>query len=135
MSSKIAVSLMMSVLAHGVSLAVSTAYAQDAQKVINAATIVTDPPLEFKDPKSGELTGFDHELFDAMAKKAGAKVNWSDFAWADQASFAPLKTGRVDIETGVMGDTAERREIGVSFVDFMYDAYYFYTLSADASQF
>ncbi|MFB6453396.1 transporter substrate-binding domain-containing protein [Bradyrhizobium tunisiense] len=79
------------------------------KKVINAATLAYYPPFEFKDPKSNELTGFDHDLFEAMAKKLGAEVKWSEFSFADLVSFAPLKTGRVDIyASGAMTDTPER---------------------------
>lgn len=133
MSSKLAVRLVM----YGIALAASVAaYAGDAEKVINAGTITYHVPLEFKDPISGELKGFDHDLFEAMAKKLGATVKWSEFSWAELASFAPLKTGRLEIYgSGVITDTPERRTNGVSFIDYMYDPYYFFTLSANADQF
>ncbi|WP_342723795.1 transporter substrate-binding domain-containing protein [Bradyrhizobium sp. B097] len=115
-------------------LMISAADAQESGKVINVGT-GNYAPLEFKDPQTGELTGFNHDLFNAMAKKAGFKVNWIEASYLEQASFAPLKTGRVDIQSGVMGDTPERREIGVNFIDFMYDPAYFYTLSGKANQF
>ncbi|MFB6453543.1 transporter substrate-binding domain-containing protein [Bradyrhizobium tunisiense] len=136
MSLKIAVRLVMSGVALAASLATGTACAQDAQKVINGATITSYPPFEFKDPKSNELTGFDHDLFEAMAKKVGAKVKWHEFSFADLTSFSPLKTGRVDIyASGGMLDTPERREHGVSFIDYVYDSFVFFTLSANADQF
>lgn len=95
------------------------------------------PPLEFKDPKSGELTGFDHDLFEAMAKKVGATVNWSEFTFTELLTFAPLKTGRVDIyASGPMTDTPERRQDNsVSFLDFVYEPYFFITLGTKAAHF
>lgn len=117
------------------SLLTTAAFAQDSAKTLNVGTVVNFPPLEFKDPKTGELTGFDHDLVEAMAKKAGLKINWIEAAWVEQASFGPLRTGRVDVATGVMFDTPERRENGVSFIDFLADPTYFYTLSAKADQF
>lgn len=134
MSLKIAVRL--GKLALATSLAAGAAYAQDATKVIKAATIVTYPPFSSKDPKSGELVGFTHDLFEAMAKKMGAKVNWSEFSFAELTSFAPLRTERVDIYGfGGMGDLPERREQGVSFLDFVYEPFFFFILSANADQF
>ncbi|WP_342723784.1 transporter substrate-binding domain-containing protein [Bradyrhizobium sp. B097] len=117
------------------SLLTTAAYAQESRKTINVGTVVIYPPLEFKDPKTGELTGFNHDLFEAMAKKAGLKVNWIEAGWVEQASFAPLKTGRVDVATGDMWDTPERRENGVSFIDFLNEPTYLYTLTAKADQF
>ncbi|WP_439397527.1 transporter substrate-binding domain-containing protein [Bradyrhizobium sp. PMVTL-01] len=90
MPRKIDVCLVMIGLALAASLATGTVYAQDAQKVINAGTITYYPPFAFKDPKTNELMGFNHDLFEAMAKKLGAKVNWIEFKYADLASFAPL---------------------------------------------
>lgn len=102
MSWKIALRLVMSGLALALwpSLVAVRAHAQDAPKVINAGIHTIYPPFEFKDPKSGELMGFDHDLLEAMAKRVGATVNWSEFSFADLTSFAPLKTGRVDIYGG-----------------------------------
>lgn len=133
---KINVRLAMGGLALAVSLATGTACAQVSQKVINAGNIIYYPPFSFKDPKTNELTGFGPDVFEAMAKKVGAKVNWSEFSYAQLTSFAPLKTGRVDIYGGVpMSDTPERRENGVSFIDFVYEPYVLCILSANADQF
>lgn len=133
---KIVACLVLSGLALASGLPTGTAYAQDTKKVINAGVINYYPPLEFKDPQTGELTGFDIELFKAVAKKIGATANFVEFSFADLASFAPLKTGRVDIyASGTMTDTPERRENGVSFIDYVYDPYFFFTLSANADQF
>ncbi|WP_342723790.1 transporter substrate-binding domain-containing protein [Bradyrhizobium sp. B097] len=130
-----AICTFVSSLALCVSLLATSAYAQSSEKIINVGTVINYPPLEFKDPKTGELTGFNHDLFEAMAKKAGFKVNWIEAAWVEQASFAPLRTGRVDVATGDMFDTPERRESGVSFIDFLSEPMYFYTLTAKADQF
>lgn len=119
---KTSIGLLMRGIALAASLGIGAACAQDARKVINAADIVTFPPFAFKDPKTGELRGFDRDLFEAMANNIGAKVNWSEFSFAELTSFAPLKTGRVDIYGGgSMSDTPERRKSGVSFLDFVYD--------------
>lgn len=133
---KVGICLGLGALTFGASLVIGAAYAQDTKKVINAADITYYPPYSYKDPKSGELMGLDHDLFEAMAKKVGAEVKWHEFSFADLLSFAPLKTGRVDIYGGgAMTDTPERRENGVSFIDFVYEPYYFVTLKTKADQF
>ncbi|WP_192178653.1 transporter substrate-binding domain-containing protein [Mesorhizobium amorphae] len=136
MLSKISIRIVMSGLALAAILITGTAYAQDEKKTINAGTVTYYPPFEFKDPNTGELMGFDNDLFKAMAKKVGAEANFIEFSWADLASFAPLKTGRVDFYgAGVVGDIPERRANGVSFIDYVYDPYFFFTLSPNADQF
>ncbi|MGY3146503.1 ABC-type amino acid transport substrate-binding protein [Bradyrhizobium sp. USDA 3397] len=121
-------------LAVGFALAVGAAHAQEA-KTLNVGTIVSYPPLEFKDPQTGQLTGFNHDLLAAMAEKAGIKLNWIEFSCSDLASFALLNTGRVDIYGGLMGDNPTRRAAGVSFLDFMYEPYYLYASGANADKF
>ncbi|MFB6453362.1 transporter substrate-binding domain-containing protein [Bradyrhizobium tunisiense] len=133
---KFRVRLGVTALALGATLVTGAAYAQDAKKIINAANIINYPPYSFKDLKSGAMKGFDIDLFEAMAKKAGATVSWSEFSYADLLSFAPLKTGRVDIYGGSsMPDTPERRENGVSFIDYLYEPLVLFTLKASEDQF
>lgn len=115
-------------------LSAGTALAQDAKTTINVGTITTYPPLEFKDPQTGELTGFNHDVMEAIAAKAGLTINWVEAAWAEQASFAPLKVGRMDVATGVMVDNPEKRA-DVSYLDFMNDPYTFYTTNQRAGEF
>ncbi|UQR61564.1 transporter substrate-binding domain-containing protein [Bradyrhizobium sp. C-145] len=123
-------------LAAVASVAAGPAYAQDLKKVINAGDITYYAPYTFKDPKTGELMGFDRDILEAMAKKMGATVKWSEYSFADLLSFAPLKTGRVDVYAGAaMTDTPERRANGVSFIDFVYEPFVLFTLRAKADQF
>lgn len=135
MFSKTAIRLVMSCLA-AASLFVGLAHAQGIPKVINAGTYGAYPPFEFKDTETGKLVGFAPELFEAMAKKVGATVNWQVFSFPDLTSFAPLKTGRVDIYGGgAMSDLPARRESGVSFIDYVYEPNFLYTSKANATQF
>lgn len=112
----------------------NAAYAADGNDTFTAAT-VTYPPLEYKDAKTGELTGFNHDLMEAMAQIAGLKVNWLESSFLEQTSFSLLRTGRVNIQSGVMGDTPERRAAGVNFLDYMHDPAYLYTVAEKADQF
>lgn len=85
----------MIVPAIGFGLGVGVADAQQTQIVINAATNAVYPPMEFKDPKSGELIGFDIALFNAIAANMGAKVHWIEASWQDL--IYGIKTKRVDV--------------------------------------
>ncbi|WP_292512768.1 transporter substrate-binding domain-containing protein [Mesorhizobium sp.] len=115
---------------------VPQAKAQELPLEINAGTITYYPPFSFKDPATGKITGFAYDLFEHMAKKVGVTVNWREFHFNDLVSFAPLKTKRVDIYAmGGMTDTPERRESGVSFIDFVYEPYMFFTISKNAKEF
>ncbi|MGY3591853.1 MULTISPECIES: transporter substrate-binding domain-containing protein [unclassified Bradyrhizobium] len=58
------------------SLTADAASAEGPKRIINATTITTCPPFEFKDP-SGALVGLDIDIFNAMAGKIGAEVNWN----------------------------------------------------------
>ncbi|WP_439397566.1 transporter substrate-binding domain-containing protein [Bradyrhizobium sp. PMVTL-01] len=129
---KIASRLLISGLT-ALSLFAGAAYAQNSPRVITAANITTFPPFAYKDPQTGEFAGFDRDIFEAMAKKVGATVKWEFFDWKDLVSFAPLKTGRVDLYGGggIQGDP-KRRELGVNFIDYVYDPYVLFVLKANA---
>ncbi|MFK4654133.1 polar amino acid transport system substrate-binding protein [Bradyrhizobium japonicum] len=134
MQSRTGLRLAMSVLAVAFGLVAGAAHAQGTKKIINAATITTYPPFSFKDPASNKLTGFDIDIFNAMAAKIGAEVNWVETSFDQMISFSALKTKRVDINGSSMGDTAERRA-SVNFLDYVYEGQVFYTLRANAERF
>ncbi len=85
-------------------------------------TIATDtnfPPFEFKDPASGKHTGFDVELWDALAKEIGASY---DLQPMDFNGIIPgLQSGQLD--AGIAGITIkpERAKV-VDFSDPYYNA-------------
>lgn len=135
MTFKIRVRIIMGALAIASSLVGGAASAESAKKIIDAAISPIYPPFEFKDPASNQLTGFDYDLLNAIAEKAGMTVNWVETAYEQLGSFAPLKTKRVDIYGSAMSDTPERRKTGVSFIDYAYEPWYFYTLKANADKF
>ncbi|TIR52782.1 MAG: transporter substrate-binding domain-containing protein [Mesorhizobium sp.] len=117
-------------------LATGIANAKPIKEVINAGTITYYPPFSYKDPKTSERAGFDHDLFEAMAKKVGSKVNWVEFSFEQITSFAPLKTGRVDVYAmGGLTDTPERRKNGVTFLDFVYDPFVLYAHKDNVDQY
>lgn len=84
-------------------------------------TVATDtnfPPFEFKD-KSGKHTGFDVELWDAIAKKVGVeyKLQPMDF----NGIIPGLQTGQIDVGIAGMTIKPERAEV-VDFSDPYYNA-------------
>jgi len=84
-------------------------------------TVATDtnfPPFEFKD-KSGKHTGFDVELWDAIAKKIGVpyKLQPMDF----NGIIPGLQTGQIDVGIAGMTIKPERAEV-VDFSDPYYNA-------------
>ncbi|MES5487196.1 transporter substrate-binding domain-containing protein [Bradyrhizobium sp. INPA03-11B] len=129
MPSKIGFRLAISALAFGI--AAASAYAEGAKTVINAATTTYYSPFGFKDPATNKLTGFNIDLFDAMATKMGAKVNWIESSF-DQL-LSSILTKRAEVVIGI-ADRPERRK-SVNFVDYVWDRSVFFTLRANAASF
>jgi polar amino acid transport system substrate-binding protein len=48
---------------------------------IRVATDATWPPFEYFDTDTNEIVGFDIDLFNAIAKKAGLEVEWVNIEW------------------------------------------------------
>lgn len=78
----------------------ATASAQDlldsvkARGVLRAAIEGTYPPFNFKDKKTGELTGFDVEFARALAARLGVKVEFVATEWV--GILAGLQVGKYD---------------------------------------
>ncbi|MFE1598250.1 ABC transporter substrate-binding protein [Methylobacterium sp. ID0610] len=99
---------------------------------IKVAIVPNYPPMEFKDPATGELTGFDVDLGAALAKKLGVKIDWQETRF-DQMMPA-LTTGRVDIILSGMSDLASRQE-AATFVDYLRSGPQFFVRKARAAEF
>lgn len=91
------------------------------------ATQPNYPPIAFKDLATNQLTGFDIDLGEAIAKELGVKVEWQETAFAQM--LPSLQTGRVDTVLAGMSDLPARRE-QVDFVDYMVSGAQFYTVAA-----
>ena len=103
------------------------ATAASAKKLV-VATDTNFPPFEFKDPETGKHTGFDVELWDAIAKEIGAEY---DLQPMDFNGIIPgLQSGQVDV--GIAGITIkpERAEV-VDFSDPYYNAGLLILVKAD----
>jgi polar amino acid transport system substrate-binding protein len=78
-----------------------------ASKVIKVAVNSGYPPMEMKDDKTGELTGFDIDLMAAMAKVLGLKVEYQDGAF--EAMTPALQSERVNM---IMSGFYDLRNVG-----------------------
>jgi polar amino acid transport system substrate-binding protein len=101
-----------------------------AGKIV-AATQPNYPPIAFKDPASNQLTGFDIDLGEAIAKELGVKLEWQETAFAQMISS--LQTQRVDIALAGMSDLPARREV-VDFIDYMKTGPQFFTTTNRAGE-
>lgn len=99
---------------------------------IKVAIVPNYPPMEFKDPATGQLTGFDVELGEALAKKLGIKVAWQETSF-DQMMPA-IATGRVDAIMSGMTDYATRHETA-TFVDYLKSGPQFFVQKSRAAEF
>ncbi|WP_460145914.1 ABC transporter substrate-binding protein [Pseudomonas sp. S2_A02] len=83
------------------------------------------PPMDFKDPATNTLTGFDYDLGNALAERLGVKIKWQETGFEQMINA--LTTDRVDMVMSGMTDTAER-QASVTFVDYFTSGPQFYTL-------
>jgi polar amino acid transport system substrate-binding protein len=96
-----------------------------ASKVIKVAVNSGYPPMEMKDEKTGDLTGFDIDLMAAMAKVLGLKVEYQDGAF--EAMTPALQSERVNMIMSGFYDLPKRRPL-FTFIDYLRAGAQFYTL-------
>ncbi len=102
----------------------------DAGKLVNAIN-VPNPPMEFRDPASNDLTGLDVELTEQIAAKLGLEASFTE---VDFAQLLPsLNTGRADIVLSALSDTPER-QASADWVDYFTSGDRFYTSTANAGR-
>lgn len=76
----------------------------------------TYAPMEFHDPATNELKGLDIDLANAMAKRLGLKVVYSDVPFAEL--IPALQTQRADFIISGISDRASRRD-NADFIDYL----------------
>ncbi len=96
-------------------------------KVVHVALNSGYPPMEMKDPNSGDFTGFDIDLMAAMAKVLGVTIEYQDGAF--EAMTPALQSGRVEIIMSGFYDTPKRRPM-FTFIDYLKAGAQFYTLTS-----
>jgi len=83
---------------------------------LTVAVVPNYPPMEFRDPATDALAGFDIELGEALARKLGLRIAWQETSF--EQMMPALATGRVDAILSGMTDLATRHE-AASFVDYL----------------
>ncbi len=102
------------------------------QGSIRIAIVPNYPPMEFRDPATNALTGFDVELGEALGRKLGVKIVWQETSF-DQMMPA-IATGRVDAILSGMTDLASRQDTA-TFVDYLRNGPRFFVQQSRAAEF
>ena len=98
-------------------------------KVIKIAVNAIYPPMEFKDPETAKLIGFDVDLGNAIARQLGVTLDWQESAF--EQLIPSVTTGRVDMILSGLNDRPARRET-LDFIDYLNSGVQFYTLASTA---
>jgi polar amino acid transport system substrate-binding protein len=104
----------------------------EKQGSIRIAIVPNYPPMEFRDPATNALTGFDVELGEALGRKLGVKIVWQETSF-DQMMPA-IATGRVDAILSGMTDLASRQDTA-TFVDYLRNGPRFFAQQSRAAEF
>lgn len=91
---------------------------------IKIGVTAIDPPMEYRDPKTGKLVGFDVDLANALAKELGVTIVWQELNF-DQL-LPSLKLARLDMVLSDLSDNQERRAMA-DFIDYMNSGVQFVT--------
>jgi polar amino acid transport system substrate-binding protein len=102
------------------------------QGSLRVAVVPNYPPMEFRDPATNTLTGFDIELGEALGRKLGIKIAWQETSF-DQMMPA-IATGRVDAILSGMTDLASRQDTA-TFVDYLRNGPRFFAQQPRAAEF
>lgn len=84
------------------------AYPSPGDGIVRVATDATFPPFEMVDEVTKELTGFDIELMEAIAEKAGLTLEWSNLPF--DSVLAGLAQCQFDIAIAAITITDERKQ-------------------------
>ncbi|MDW6023020.1 ABC transporter substrate-binding protein [Mesorhizobium sp. BAC0120] len=97
--------------------------------LINVGIERDHPPMEFVDPKTGELVGFDVDLINAIAQELGVKLAYVHSRF--EGLTPNLQSKRIDLIISGMYDTPARRE-NFDFVDYLSAGAVFFTLDRNS---
>lgn len=95
--------------------------------VVRGALDVPYVPMEFRDPETGELTGFDVELAKALAEVLGLTVEYQEGTF--ETLTPALQSGRVDMIMSGFYDRPARREY-FDFINYLAAGGQFFTLAS-----
>jgi polar amino acid transport system substrate-binding protein len=89
-------------------------------------------PLNFADPASGQGIGLEYDMFNEIAKRLNAKVEWKLLAW--DATIQAVRDGQGDVAMNGISITDERKQ-QVDYSDAYLVAEQFMLVRADESRF
>jgi His/Glu/Gln/Arg/opine family amino acid ABC transporter permease subunit len=79
----------------GLGLGGGPAQGADGDRIVRVGTEGTYPPFTYKDPRTQKLTGYDIEVVEAVAKKAGWRLQFVQSTF--DALFPALDANRIDV--------------------------------------
>src|SRR3982074_2962576 len=88
------------------------------QGSIKFAIVPNYPPMEFRDPATNTLTGFDVDLGEGLGRKLGVKMLWDETSF--DRMMPAIRRGRVDRILSGMTDLASRHDAAI-FVDYLHN--------------
>lgn len=98
--------------------------------VLIVGTVSTYAPMAYRDPNTGQLTGFDIDLAGAIADEMKLKLELVEVSFAQL--MPSLTTGRIDTAMAGMSDRPERRD-QANFVDYLRTGAQFFSLTEKAT--
>jgi polar amino acid transport system substrate-binding protein len=101
-------------------------------RTIHAVTENAYVPLNFTDPKTGQGVGLEYDLFNEIAKRLNAKVEWNLSSW--DVMIQAVHDGQYDVGMDGITINAERAE-QVDFSDPYLTSQQFMLVRADESRF
>jgi polar amino acid transport system substrate-binding protein len=101
-------------------------------KTVQIAVNAVYPPMEYKDPQTGRLVGFDVDLGHALAKELGLTFEWQESAF--EQLIPSLQTERADMILSGLSDRPARRET-MDFIDYLKSGAQFFVLAERGGEF
>jgi polar amino acid transport system substrate-binding protein len=90
---------------------------------LHASVNAIYPPMEYKDTATGQLTGLDVDLGEALAKRLAVRIVWAESAF--EQLMPSLQTGRADLVISGLTDRVSRHETA-DFIDYLKTGAQFY---------
>ena len=82
-------------------------------RTIIAVTENAYPPLNFKDPKTGQSVGWEYDVFNEVAKRLNAKVDWKLTSW--DTMIEAVRKGQFDVGMdGITIKTDRKKQVDFS---------------------
>jgi polar amino acid transport system substrate-binding protein len=106
--------------------------AEIKQNGLKVAVVPNYPPMEFKDPATNTLTGFDVDLGEALGKKLGVKIVWQETSF-DQL-MPGIATQRFDVILSGMTDYKSRQD-AATFIDYLRGGPRFFVQTSRVAEF